>query len=284
MARQGHAVNLRPARCVFGRFLVSGNMNHLAKLFLVLLSVAASLGAIDLTAAAEPSSATASTEPASGPTPFPADARNWPGKGVIRVFGWMTDNRKAFWLERGRSQGSVVFVGDSLIGGWSSLIRDLPDLRVTNRGIGGEVSRGLLFRFKEDVLDLHPRSIVLLSGTNDLSALQDVQQTRSNLVEMLDRAERSSPGVPIVLCTLPPRNHPKAPVDPKQLIELNTLIKSAAQGRADVVVLDLYALLADPEGAPRAEYFAADKLHISPAGYRVFRDALVPLLNRFKQD
>jgi lysophospholipase L1-like esterase len=203
---------------------------------------------------------------------------------VIRVFGWMTENRKAFWQEREKKQGSVVFAGDSLIGGWSGLARDLPGLPVANRGIGGEVTRGLLFRFKEDVLDLHPKAIVLLSGTNDLSALQDVQQTRSNLVEMLDRAERSSPGVPIVLCTLPPRNHPKAPVNPNQLIELNTLIKSTAQGRAHVVVLDLYALLADPDGAPHTEYFGTDKLHISPAGYQVFRNALVPLFKQFKLD
>ncbi|MDO9315467.1 MAG: GDSL-type esterase/lipase family protein [Burkholderiaceae bacterium] len=262
-------------------------MNFFAKPFFLSLSLASFLVIVHAeTGANAPDTfaAPASAISASGPTPFPTDAKDWPGKGVIRVFGWMTDNRKAFWLERERKQGSVVFAGDSLIGGWSGLARDLPGLPVANRGIGGEVTRGLLFRFKEDVLDLHPRAIVLLSGTNDLSALQDVQQTRSNLVEVLDRAERSSPGVPIVLCTLPPRNQPKAPVDPKRLIELNSLIKSAAQGRAHVVVLDLYALLADPDGTPHAEYFAADKLHISPAGYKVFGDALAPLFKQFKRD
>jgi len=41
---------------------------------------------------------------ASGPTPYPSDAKDWPGQGAIRVFGWMTDNRKAFWTERERKQ------------------------------------------------------------------------------------------------------------------------------------------------------------------------------------
>ena len=110
-------------------------------------------------------------QPASGPTPYPTSAKDWPGQGAIRVFGWMTENRKAFWQDRERKQGSIVFAGDSLIGGWGSMAKDFPDLRVANRGIGGEVTRGLLFRFQEDVLDLHPKAIVLLTGSNDLSAV-----------------------------------------------------------------------------------------------------------------
>lgn len=224
---------------------------------------------------------TPAAQMASGPTPFPTDAKDWPGKGAIRVFGWMNDNRKSFWQERTRKQGSVVFAGDSLVGGWGSLAKDLPGLPVANRGIGGETTRGLLFRFQEDVLDLHPKAIVLLTGSNDLSALQDVQQSRSNIVDMLDKAEKELPGVPIVLCTVPPRNHPQSPVDPRQVIELNKLITSAAQGRKNVAVLDVYGLLVDPDGSPHAEYFGADKLHISPLGYQRVRDALQPVLKQF---
>ena len=50
----------------------------------------------------------------SGPTPYPTRAEDWPGKGVVRVFGWMKDNRKFFWSERDKKQGSIVFAGDSL--------------------------------------------------------------------------------------------------------------------------------------------------------------------------
>ncbi|WP_367849535.1 GDSL-type esterase/lipase family protein [Rhodoferax sp. WC2427] len=225
--------------------------------------------------------APAATPVQDGPTPFPKDFKDWPGKGAIRVFGWMNDNRKAFWQERARKQGSVVFAGDSLVGGWSTLAKDLPGLTVANRGIGSETTRGLLFRFQEDVLDLHPKAIVLLTGSNDLSALQDVQLSRSNLTDILDKAEKQMPGVPVVLCTVPPRNHPQSPVDPRQVVELNKLIASVAQGRKNVVVLDLHALLVDPDGSPHAEYFGADKLHISPLGYQHVRDALLPVLKQF---
>ena len=221
------------------------------------------------------------TQAPAGPTPYPAaDAKDWPGKGAIRVFGWMNDNRKAFWAERARKQGSVVFAGDSLIGGWRSLGQDLPQLPVANRGIGGETTRGLLFRFNEDVMDLHPKAVVLLSGTNDLSTLQDPRQTLSNLVDMIELAEKAAPGVPIVVCTVPPRNNPQSPVDPKRVAELNTLIQTLATRPRPVAVFDLYGELVNPDGSQRSEFFAADKLHLSPAGYERFREGLKPILKQ----
>jgi lysophospholipase L1-like esterase len=219
---------------------------------------------------------------ASGPTPYPASAKDWPGQGAIRVFGWMTDNRKTFWQDRERKQGSVVFAGDSLVGGWGSMAKDFPDLRVANRGIGGEVTRGLLFRFQEDVLDLHPKAIVLLTGSNDLSAMQDPKQSRANITAMLDLAQSQSPGVPVVLCTIPPRQHAQAPVEPAKVAELNKLITSLADGRPNVTVLDLHALLAEPDGSPHLDYFAQDKLHLSTAGFQRFREALAPLFRQLK--
>jgi len=225
-------------------------------------------------------SSAASAAPASGPTPYPKEAKDWPGQGAIRVFPYMNDNRKSFWTKRAARQGSVAFAGDSLVGGWKTMAGDLPGIPVANLGIGSEPTRGLLFRFKEDVLDLHPKAIVLLTGSNDLSARQDIQQTRSNLVEMIAMAHRDAPGVPIVLCTLPPRDNPKSRIDPAQLIAVNKLIAGLADESQRVFVLDLYPLLADPDGLPHAEYYVADRLHLSPEGQKRWRDALVPILKR----
>ncbi|MEP7295458.1 MAG: GDSL-type esterase/lipase family protein [Burkholderiales bacterium] len=257
------------------------NFRYAAVVVLGLAALCARAADVGQGASAPTASTSAPAQTASGPTPFPKDAKDWPGKGAIRVFGYMNEYRNSYWRERERKQGSVVFVGDSLVGGWQSLAEDLPGVPVANRGIGGEPTRVLLFRFKEDVLDLHPKAIVLLSGTNDLSAQQDIAQTRSNLVDMLAMAAHTLPGVPVILCTLPPRNAAQAPIDPNRLIELNKLIVSLADERTHVVVLDLYALVADPDGAPHAEYFGGDKLHLSRAGQKRWRDALVPILKRF---
>jgi lysophospholipase L1-like esterase len=227
--------------------------------------------------AAPPEPASIETR-ASGPLPYPADAAHWPGRGVTRVFGWMMENRRSFWLQRTQKQGSVVFAGDSLIAGWRSLQSDFPSLPTANRGIGGDVSRGLLFRFQGDVLDLHPRAIVLLVGTNDLSARQAPADTLFNIAAMLDMARQHSAGVPIVLCTLPPRAHRDAPVEPARLAELNAGIQALAAGRDGVSVVDLFEPFTADDGSIDERLFAADRLHLSVDGYARWRGVLAPVL------
>src|SRR4051794_12904939 len=84
------------------------------------------------------------SQPATGPTPFPEKEKDWPGKGVIRAFGFMVGERKAIWSRRAAEQGAIVFVGDSLTGGWKDLAKDFPKRKVANCGVGGDVSRGAL--------------------------------------------------------------------------------------------------------------------------------------------
>ena len=83
-------------------------------------------------------------ETVKGPTPYPTNDKDWPGKGPIRKFGWMDDNRKYFWSQRAKDQGAIVFAGDSLTGNWKDLAKDFGSWKVANRGIGGDTSRGLL--------------------------------------------------------------------------------------------------------------------------------------------
>jgi lysophospholipase L1-like esterase len=209
-----------------------------------------------------------------GPAPFPTEAGDWPGEGVIRVFGWMKDNRESFWRQREQKQGALVLAGDSLLGNWRTSQQDLEPRRTANRAIGGDVSRGLLFRLQEDVLDLNPSGIVLLIGGNDLSALQPVDQTSRNIKRMLDAIQTHNAKLPVILCTLPPRDSAQAPIKHSELIKLNASIKTLAARYENVELLDLYPLFATADGKLQAELFTADRLHISPAGYKVLKDAL----------
>jgi len=223
---------------------------------------------------------------ADGPTPYP-DSKNdaaWPGKGPIRVFGWMNDNRKYFWTQRQKDQNAIVFAGDSLTGNWKpdQMAAALPKLKVANRGIGGDGSRGLLFRFKEDVLDLKPKGIVICIGTNDLSAHGDPAAVEGNLKLMLKQVRNQSATLPVVLCNIPPRDAKDAPTRPAAHEDLNRRIAALAGQTKHVVLLDLHAALADDSGKPKAEYFAKDRLHISPAGYDRWAEVIRPLLETLK--
>lgn len=237
--------------------------------------------ALALLALAGPSAASLAQ---GGPTPFPGnDSADWLGKGVVRVFPWMTDNRNYFWSQRDQSQNAIVFVGDSLTGNWGNLAKSFPDLKVANRGIGGEVTRGTLFRFKEDVLDLNPRAIVLMIGTNDLSALESPNDALSNLSDILDMVQADAPAVPLILCTIPPRLSKEAPIDNARLLEYNQGITNLATGRKQVTLLDLYLLfLQAGTDQPDPQYFKPDKMHFGEAGYLKWKGALDEVFAQLK--
>jgi lysophospholipase L1-like esterase len=186
----------------------------------------------------------------------------------------MKQNRESFWRQREQKQGAWVLAGDSLLGNWKTSQSDLEPRKTANRAIGGDVSRGLLFRFKEDVLDLNPTGIVLLIGGNDLSALQPTDQTARNIERMLDAIQAQDAALPVVLCTLPPRDSAKAPIKRSELMKLNASIERLAKKHRNVELLDLYPLFATADGQPQAELFTADRLHISAAGYKVLGNAL----------
>lgn len=240
-------------------------------------SIPATLGLLCAFLAASPAS-----RAAEGPTPFPdpKDESAWPGQGPIRVFPWMVDNRAYFWTRRNTDQGAVVFVGDSLTGNWklSDMKAALPDLVTANRGMGGDVSRGVLFRLKEDVLDLNPQALVLLIGTNDLSARASTQVVADNISLILEQAREFNKDLPIVLCLLPPRAAENAPIKATELTDLNARLSALGENYKNLVVLDLYTALATTDGTPDPQYFKKDLLHLDAPGYQKWAEILKPVL------
>jgi len=221
-----------------------------------------------------------------GPTPYPDTGaeKAWPGWGPIRVFAWMKENRAWFWTQRAKAQGAVVFVGDSLTGNWNAkqIAELFPNLKIANRGIGGDTSRGVLFRFQEDVLNLNPRAVVLCVGSNDLSAHGNPIETVENISTMIALAYKKNAKLPIVLCTVPPRDAAEAPTKPGAHKDLNTRIMKFAEGKENLALLDLFPLLSDADGKPVPEYFAKDRLHLAPPGYKKWAEALTPVLAGLK--
>ena len=211
---------------------------------------------------------------------IPASDTGLPGAGPIRRYDWF----QSLWRER-RSQWAgrveldrkaVVFLGDSITQGWGGgLGAAFPGLKVANRGISGDTTRGMLLRLKEDVLALDPAAVVLLAGTNDLEEGATPEVIAGNLELILAQLERHDARLPIVLCQVFPSSATqKRPAD--TIKALNPLYLAAAKKHPQVTYLETWPLFAGPDGDATAAEFP-DLLHPNESGYAKWAAALRPV-------
>jgi lysophospholipase L1-like esterase len=229
---------------------------------------------------APPASPAPAGPAAAGPTPAPTKDKDWPGKGNVWVPGGWNARRDLFWKSREKEQSAVVFFGDSIMEGWGSLAQDFPSLKPANRGISGDTSRGLLFRLKEDVLDLHPKAVVILIGTNDLGGGSSPKDVAANIQSIVLAIQKQKAGTPVILCRVMPRGA-EAGKFPEKIKELNALIDPMVAGARTVAVCDTWGVFATPDGTCKKEEFP-DMLHPNGAGYAKWVEALKPIMAKLK--
>lgn len=168
------------------------------------------------------------------------------------------------------SEDRVVFMGDSITEGWH-LNESFPGKAYVNRGISGETSPQMLVRFRQDVIDLAPKVVVILAGTNDVAGNtgpMTPEQTENNLASMADLATAN--GIKVVLCSILPAFD--FPWDPGQepapkIAKLNEWIKAYAAEKGYPYV-DYYSAMKDARGG-LPPTLSKDGVHPLPAGYAV---------------
>lgn len=242
-------------------------------LLLPLASIWFACGAI-----AQPAPATAAPDQAS--LAIPATDEGLPGAGPIRRHDWFQKlwlERRSAWAQRvDQDQHALVFLGDSITHYWGDdLGGAFAGVKVANRGISGDTTRGVLLRL-QDVLALHPAGVVLLIGTNDLADGAEPETVAGNLRLILDALKRQDPKMPVVLSQVfpssPTKNRPA-----EKIRKLNELYAAAVKGDAQVTLIETWALFADAAGDAKPEEFP-DLLHPNEAGYAKWAAALRPVL------
>jgi lysophospholipase L1-like esterase len=165
-------------------------------------------------------------------------------------------------------ENRVVFLGDSITAGWK-LEQSFPGKPYINRGISGETSPQMLVRFRQDVIDLHPKAVVILAGTNDIAGNtgpMTLEQTEENLASMADLAMAN--GIRVVLCSVLPAfdfswNPGQEPAS--KIATVNEWIKAYA-ARKSYEYVDYHSAMKDARGGlPPA--LSRDGVHPLPAGY-----------------
>ena len=210
----------------------------------------------------------------------PATDEGLPGAGPIRRYDWfrkLWQARRSAWAKEAMAdQGAVVFLGDSITQGWGKTLGDsFRGMKVANRGISGDTTRGMLIRLEEDVLSLKPSVVVLLMGTNDLEEKAEPETIAGNLTLIIKALKEHNPKMPIILCKVFPSSESKS--RPAEKIKrINELFAEAVKGDPQVIVLETWLLFADEKGNAKKDEFP-DLLHPNKLGYSKWAAALQPI-------
>lgn len=176
----------------------------------------------------------------------------------------------------------VVFIGDSITDSWQQAQFGgfFPGKRYVNRGISGQTTPQMLLRFRADVLNLKPRVVVILGGTNDIAGNtgpttdEEIEGYLSSMAQLA-----TANGVKVVLSSIlpvssyhPTRGMPQTIQRPMMRIEaINAWIRSYAAAHGHVY-LDYFSAVTDSSGLLKSD-FSNDDLHPTKAGY----DVMTPL-------
>ena len=236
---------------------------------LSLLCLCAGLGAFPVSAIAENS------------VDIPAKDDGLPGAGPIRRYDWFQNlwkEKRSGWAKRVEAdKGAVVFLGDSITQGWGDdMGKAFGTMKVANRGISGDTTRGMLIRLQEDVLALHPAAVVILAGTNDLEEKAAPQVIGDNMKLILAALKTHRADMPVVLCKVFPSSASKSrPADAIKAI--NGLYAAAVKDQPQVTLVETWKTFADDKGDAKAAEFP-DLLHPNATGYSKWAAALRPVL------
>ena len=166
----------------------------------------------------------------------------------------------------------VVFMGNSITEAWARFFPShFPGREYIGRGIGGQTTPQMLVRFRQDVIALRPRVVVILAGTNDIAGNtgpSTVEMIQDNIASMAEIARAN--GIRVVLTSvLPVDDYPwRRGLDPApKIIALNRWMRQYAADHA-AVYLDLHSAMRNERDGTQAE-LASDGVHPNEAGYRV---------------
>jgi len=171
-------------------------------------------------------------------------------------------------------ENRVVFFGDSITDMWK--IADyFPGKPYINRGISGQTTPQMLVRFRQDVIDLDPKVVVILAGTNDIAGNtgpmrnEDIEANYASMAELARAHE-----IRVVFASVTPVNNYTerskdlfAQRSPARILQLNDWLRGFCAG-SGAVYLDYFSAMVDDKGLLKSD-LAEDGLHPDDAGYKI---------------
>ncbi|WP_438265535.1 SGNH/GDSL hydrolase family protein [Cellulophaga lytica] len=166
----------------------------------------------------------------------------------------------------------VVFMGNSITEGWSNAMPSFfENKNYINRGISGQTTPQMLIRFRQDVINLKPKVVVILAGTNDIAGNTGpttLDEITNNIKSMAELAITNN--IKVIICsTLPAFDYPWSPnKEPNiKIPALNKKLKTYAKEN-NLIYLDYFSAMATTENGLQKEH-SGDGVHPNKKGYQI---------------
>jgi lysophospholipase L1-like esterase len=199
---------------------------------------------------------------------------------------WFGFNRYKADNERIIASGNypeVVFMGNSITDNWAYFHPDFfSSHNFCGRGIGGQTSAQMLVRFTDDVIDLHPKAVVIMAGTNDVAHNEywvSPERVVDNIVAMCNQAQAN--GIVPIISSIPPcsefpwRKEIKKPG--QTIVDINKSLKAYADANG-IVYLDYHSALTDENlGLPKT--LSDDGCHPLPDTYFTMEEMVLEAIS-----
>ena len=199
---------------------------------------------------------------------------------------WFGFNRYKADNERIIASGNypeVVFMGNSITDNWAYFHPDFfSSHNFCGRGISGQTSAQMLVRFNDDVIDLHPKAVVIMAGTNDVAHNEywvSPERVVDNIVAMCNQAQAN--GIVPIISSIPPcsefpwRKEIKKPG--QTIVDINKSLKAYADANG-IVYLDYHSALTDENlGLPKT--LSDDGCHPLPDTYFTMEEMVLEAIS-----
>ena len=173
----------------------------------------------------------------------------------------------------------VVFMGNSITENWAYFHPEFfTSHNYLGRGIGGQTSAHMLVRFKTDVIDLHPKAVVIMAGTNDVAHNDfwvEPEQVVNNVISMCTLA-RANGIIPIISSITPSTAfvwRPEIKDAGQTIVEINRNLRAYAEANG-IIYVDYHSALADEnQGFPTS--LSEDGCHPNPDTYFIMEELVL---------
>jgi len=175
------------------------------------------------------------------------------------------------------NEASVIFYGSSSIRMWDYLAADFPNYKTVNLGFGGSTLAACAW-FLDRVMEGHqPKALVVYAGDNDLGDGRHPEEVFLFFQQLVANVSHRFGNIPCFFVSLKPSLARWAISD--QFRYANTLIQTEiTESNGNWKFIDIFSPMLNKSGVPMANLYDLDGLHMSRAGYELWRDIIAPAI------